>query len=29
LIYGGDESLTRSGIHFQAWQDLFLLPKLA
>jgi hypothetical protein len=23
LIYGGDESLTRSGIHFQAWQDLF------
>jgi len=23
LIYGGDESLTRSGIHFQSWQDLF------
>jgi predicted AAA+ superfamily ATPase len=26
LIYGGDESLTRSGIHFQAWQDLFQSP---
>ena len=23
LIYGGDESLIRSGIHFQSWQDLF------
>lgn len=23
LIYGGDESLTRSGIHFQSWRDLF------
>lgn len=28
LIYGGDESLTRSGIHFQSWRDLFLLPRL-
>jgi uncharacterized protein len=26
LIYGGDESLTRSGIHFQSWQNLFQSP---